>query len=284
MRNFFFKRGAHINYIDGGSGIINDMLHMYRTLDECELFIVTSGVLYIRQGGVDYELHTGDYLLTERNIEYGGDRPICGTFHWLHFKYAESDAFFAESEDSCGKTEGYLSFPKCGHLLDIGQIIVLCILSEQFAADETKKEIADAICYALLLDICESAAGKAVPHSKDKRFQPILEYFRTNPDYGDFHGVKEMSEYFGYNERHLLRLFKKNTGKTPHEYITEKKIVRAQEMLADTNMTVKSIARVLHFDYYYFMRLFRKYTGVSPTQFRKNVIPDWERYLPKKGE
>lgn len=50
--------------------------------------------------------------------------------------------------------------------------------------------------------------------------------------------------------------------------------VTAQKMLADTDMTVKAIAATLHYDYYYFIRLFRKKTGMTPHQFRSAIVPD----------
>ena len=91
-----------------------------------------------------------------------------------------------------------------------------------------------------------------------------------------------MAAYFGYSEKYLIYLFKRNTGQSPLQYLTAKKIQRAEEMLAGSDMTVKGIASMLHYDYYYFMRLFRKSTGMTPTQYRKAVIPDWRDYLPIK--
>ncbi len=285
MRNFYFKHNARVHHISGGSGIFRSdpNPHIWRTLDECELFIVTSGVVYIRQGEDSYELRRGDYLVTERNIEYGGDKPMSGTFHWAHFNYEEDDAFFADSDEAYSAEE-YFSFPKSGHLRNTGSVAVLAVLLEQYGMDGTKRLVTDALLYALLLDICDSVSGRAAPRSKDKRFQPIMEYFHVNSYLGDFHNVKGMAEFFGYNERYLTRLFKKNTGKTPHEYIIEKKMARAREMLADTDMTIKSIAGTLQFDYYYFLKLFRKTTGMSPTEFRKNIIPNWKCYLPPDDE
>ena len=88
-----------------------------------------------------------------------------------------------------------------------------------------------------------------------------------------------MADFFGYSEKYLIRLFKRNTGRRPMQFFIDKKIKRAEEMLSNTNLSVKQIAEMLHYDYYYFMRLFKKRTGVSPTKFRKFVIPNWKSYL-----
>ena len=55
--------------------------------------------------------------------------------------------------------------------------------------------------------------------------------------------------------------------------------MRAEELLSDTTLSVKEIAEKLNYDYYYFLRLFKKRTGISPTKFRKSVIPNWKNYL-----
>ena len=88
-----------------------------------------------------------------------------------------------------------------------------------------------------------------------------------------------MAEFFGYSEKYLIRLFKRNTGQSPLQYLITKKIQRAQEMLANSDMTVKAIAATLHYDYYYFLRLFRKKTGMTPNQFRKMIIPDFTTFI-----
>ncbi len=274
MRSFYFKYNIKLSHIASGRGIVTDV-HITRTLDECELFLMIDGVANIRQGNEEYVLNKGDYLLTERNIEYGGSGPMSGEFHWLHFAYHDGEAFFAD-EPPVGE---YLQIPKRGHLCDGDALSVLDILIEQYAKNDSKKAVTDALVRALLIDLSKSVDGVAAPRSKDKRFQPIIDYFHCNPHINDFHDVKGMAEFFGYNERYLIRLFKKNTGMSPHEYLTEKKILRAQEMLADSNMAIKEIAGILNYDYYYFMRLFRKATGMSPTEFRKRVIPDWGPYV-----
>ena len=115
--------------------------------------------------------------------------------------------------------------------------------------------------------------------SKDKRFQPIMAYFKQNPFYNEISDIKSMATFFGYSEKYLIKLFKKNTGKSPLQFLIDKKMLRAEEMLSDTTLSVKQIAEKLNYDYYYVMRLFKKKTGMSPTEFRKFVIPNWKSYL-----
>ena len=66
------------------------------------------------------------------------------------------------------------------------------------------------------------------------------------------------------------RLFKQYTGQAPAQYFLNLKIHRAKEMLRGTNASVKEISYILHFENpEYFATLFKRRTGVSPSDFRK---------------
>ena len=73
------------------------------------------------------------------------------------------------------------------------------------------------------------------------------------------------SNYFG-------DMFKKETGKSPQEYIQEKVIELAKERISDTADTVSQIAYSLGFQYpQHFCRLFKKRVGYTPSEYRAQV-------------
>lgn len=70
-----------------------------------------------------------------------------------------------------------------------------------------------------------------------------------------------------YNQ--FRRSFKLAIGVSPHQYRLQMIIRRAKELLEGTDMTMKQIARTLHFaDQYYFAKAFKRKTGVTPTNWR----------------
>ncbi|NBI30415.1 bifunctional transcriptional activator/DNA repair enzyme AdaA [Chengkuizengella marina] len=72
---------------------------------------------------------------------------------------------------------------------------------------------------------------------------------------------------------HLLRTFKKHTGKTPLEYLQEVRLTKAREALLDTNQTITEIALNHGFNSTaYFSTVFKKSTGYSPSKFRKKIF------------
>lgn len=68
---------------------------------------------------------------------------------------------------------------------------------------------------------------------------------------------------------YLSTLFKKETGQTLTGYIHERRILHAMHLLQTTNLQVQIIAqRCGMTDVHYFSKIFKKFSGVSPRQYR----------------
>lgn len=71
---------------------------------------------------------------------------------------------------------------------------------------------------------------------------------------------------------HFARAFKRTTGVAPYRYVLARRIVRAQSLLADTRLPIIEIAaRCGYSDPGHFATLFRRETGYSPRQYRKET-------------
>ncbi len=273
MKRFYFRKDTAFNHVASERAIVKDYLHIWRTMDDCELFVVLDGEIFIDQEGEQYCLHAGDYLLTERHKRFGGHLPSNGVFHWMHFDFPAEDAVFSETD-----VPGFeFSFPKQGRLDTCDSFHVLMLLVEQYARHVEKRQVGNILLSGLLQDLASENMPVKYGKSIDSRFQPIMDYFHNTPYCNEFTNGKTMAEFFGYSEKYLIRLFKRNTGMSPKQFLISQKVLRAQRLLAMTDQTVRAIAAVLNYDYYYFMRIFRKTTGMSPTQFRKSVTPEWRR-------
>ncbi|MGM9735043.1 MAG: helix-turn-helix domain-containing protein [Candidatus Cryptobacteroides sp.] len=81
--------------------------------------------------------------------------------------------------------------------------------------------------------------------------------------------MPDVAEHLGIGYATFRHLFKKFTGLSPARYFINLKIHRAKEMLRGTSASIKEISIILHFENpEYFATLFRKKTGLSPTEFR----------------
>lgn len=82
--------------------------------------------------------------------------------------------------------------------------------------------------------------------------------------------VKEIAVQFAMNPNYFSSLFKKKTGFSFIDFTNNKKVEAACRMLSLPNTNVTGIAETLGFqDIQYFYKLFKKYKGVTPLEFRK---------------
>ena len=81
-----------------------------------------------------------------------------------------------------------------------------------------------------------------------------------------------LSARFGYHPYHINRIMRELTGLTTHEYVTTRRVERAKTLLTETNLTMTEIAQTLGFaDSGHFSRVFGKYVGVTPSEYRKSM-------------
>ena len=81
--------------------------------------------------------------------------------------------------------------------------------------------------------------------------------------------LAELAAIAGLSVFHFARQFKQTAGVTPHHYLVEKRVERAREMLARTDLSLSEIAIATGFsDQSHFARHFRQMLGLTPGQFR----------------
>lgn len=81
---------------------------------------------------------------------------------------------------------------------------------------------------------------------------------------------EELAKRVYMSPDYLSKLFKKETGMSLSDYIINKRILLAQQLLSTTELNVVEIAQKAGFSYSsYFVRIFKKKTGITPQQFRE---------------
>ncbi len=81
--------------------------------------------------------------------------------------------------------------------------------------------------------------------------------------------MEQLCRVSDLSEGHLCRLFKKHFGMRPMEYLNKKRIQRAKELLTLSYISVECAAsRVGYETPSYFGRLFRRYEGCSPSEYK----------------
>jgi AraC-like DNA-binding protein/PAS domain-containing protein len=86
---------------------------------------------------------------------------------------------------------------------------------------------------------------------------------------GDRTQLTELAAVAGVSVHHFAREFKRSTGVTPHDYLMQKRVGRAREMLARTDWSLSEVAFAAGFsDQSHMSRHFRRLVGMTPGQFR----------------
>jgi AraC family transcriptional regulator len=76
----------------------------------------------------------------------------------------------------------------------------------------------------------------------------------------------------GYSRSHFLRMFEAATGLTPHRYLLQLRLERAQELIRKGSTSLIDIAALCGFSSHAHMsRVFRQLLGVTPSQYRRNL-------------
>jgi len=82
----------------------------------------------------------------------------------------------------------------------------------------------------------------------------------------------QMATHIAVSESYLTRVFRRDLGISPREYLVRYRVARAKELLRLTNHSVTEIAHQIGYDdSAYFSRVFREETGRSPLVFRRQV-------------
>lgn len=80
-----------------------------------------------------------------------------------------------------------------------------------------------------------------------------------------------IAKQLGVSSNHLTRLFKRQIGFTPVQYITGLRVVKAAELLVQADASILEIAYMTGFkSLSYFYKCFKGQTGVTPKEYRKN--------------
>jgi AraC-like DNA-binding protein len=87
--------------------------------------------------------------------------------------------------------------------------------------------------------------------------------------------MTELAARIGYSAKHLNRLFRRDIGMTPMQYLQRIRLRTAALLLTDhPDMTVREVAAYIGMEPDYFGRLFRRVHGLTPVQYRvKNGPP-----------
>ncbi|MCL1895140.1 MAG: response regulator [Clostridiales bacterium] len=120
--------------------------------------------------------------------------------------------------------------------------------------------------FSSILENIDEVSGRPVTRAK----QYIKDRYSENISIGD------IADQEGFNVSYFSTLFKKETGQTFSEYLTGVRMDEAKRLLKETNLSIAQICRSVGYsDVKHFTAVFRKSSGVKPSEYRK--LYSWGR-------
>jgi AraC-like DNA-binding protein len=221
------------------------------------LYFIVKGNAYVRCGEKDIVLEPGNMYLI----------PLNNTCDYICEDYLEKFYIHFRLEMVPGHDlfEGY---DQCtGIPFDITIVEQLISSGEQGSIENLikSKGILLSSIAAFMKRTCYSLDGKL---GVSLKYHGLYKYI--NDHCSAALRVSKIAEYFNVSASNLSTKFRKDMGLTLKKYLDKKVIQKAQEELLITNKTIKEIAYDLQFnDEFHFSRCFKRYVGVSPSQYRK---------------
>jgi len=142
--------------------------------------------------------------------------------------------------------------------------------------NQAKDFFANLVLQELLVRLMQTQARTVLmnnfkKHSSNNRLAYVIEFINKNLQ--DNITIKTLSQKAYMSEPHFYRCFKQQFGITPVDYINEQRIKTAQMMLLAADRTITEICFSCGFNNLnYFLKLFKRYTGLTPVQYRKSVL------------
>lgn len=123
------------------------------------------------------------------------------------------------------------------------------------------------ILIQMILDLYRTSKEKTVASQNEVLIEKLIDRITENPC-RDYPIVKLASEC-NLSPTHFRRLFNKYTGSSPKEFILSMKISKAKQLLSE-GKSIKESAELSGFnDIFYFMRAFKKMTGITAGRFNR---------------
>ena len=228
-----------------------EWIHPERVETTYEIIYVTSGEVFLEDGGKEHHLTPGQLLLLPPNRMHRGTRHSRDVgFYWLHFRVRGelpfARRFFSHFEDASLFRE----------LLHYNNLPV------------AESELVGALLLKILALL--SYLSQSEQSDYDEKAERIYEWTRIHAVAGTT--VKQIANHFGYSTDHVTRICKRAYGIGVRELIDRFLIARAKELLCNTDKYVKEIAAELNFpNDKAFIGFFHYHEGIFPSELRQRL-------------
>jgi AraC-like DNA-binding protein len=243
--------------------------------DAIELVYITHGAGWCAVDGVVNPMLTGDLYIIPIGLthEFYGDPGL----EYVNCIFNED--IFKEDELELFKYFNNSKRKELAHKYTFGPFYqnkintLLKELSEELSSQRQFHSIrARALFINFLVFVIQntSQAPGIQTNCAQKNLARVLSYINDNLE--KKLSLEILSKKSNYTPDYLSKLFKKEIGATPTEFICNRRLEKACVLLEETDLTIEEISyQTGFFDASYFVKVFKKKCAITPAQFRTKV-------------
>lgn len=242
------------------------------------IFFLSGKVTYMVEG-VTYFLQPWDILLVQHNLIHkpiiDPGEPYERVVVWLGRDYLAERSVPEEPLDQCfdlARERGFHLLRADGdrrlQYMQTIRSLEEALRSREFGASR----MADTLCQQLLIGInrdilrSRTAQEERDSYRVDPKIEEVLKYIAAHLQ--EELSVDLLAKQFFISRYYLMHRFKDVTGYTVHHYISQKRLLKAGELIRQGVSVMKAAEQAGFSDYSTFLRAFRKTFHTSPKDFR----------------
>ncbi|MDR0637729.1 MAG: AraC family transcriptional regulator [Spirochaetaceae bacterium] len=237
-----------------------------RVLQEFQIVYITKGKGTFQAEGKTHAVQGGDVMLILPGMKHAY-KPDFET-GWLEYWAGFTGDHFRRliEKGILSKERTFFHTGSGGTLVPVFDSIM-----EEIRAQKPLFQLkACAGIFSILAEVLSSERRKEQPNYYQKLTDSAKRFMEKNV-LGTI-DIPSIAAQIGISASRLNDVFKKYTGMTPYQYFIHIKINKAENLLEDEDVSVQYAAAKLGFDDpYYFSRLFKNKTGISPSKWREFV-------------
>ncbi len=226
------------------------------------ILYIIKGRCFVSIDDIEFECKSGTVVI------YPPDTPQKYRFN----KNEESKYFFVHFEgDWCYKLLGELT----ERIYFIGKNINLEEMIYKFVDEYTLKlpfyeTLSGTMLLSIITFILREISYANLEYNSRKKVMEICRYMQSN--YSEKLAVGDYANMCNLSESRFSHLFKEIMNISPQQYLVDIRIQKAKSLLEDTDLPISKISDIVGLqNQHYFSRMFKKYTLLSPLEYRKSM-------------
>lgn len=255
--------------------------HFQRISNEYILYMIRDGHMKLVENDIMYQLYPGDILLLEPSLlHYGIKSNSLIEYSFLHISFGK-DVTNSEEDKNFHVLEQLSQIKKISFPMELFQNMVSLfeeLKKTYHSTSPFRSTKIRSLFYLFLIQILEFQNGfipTSAEFNQEKKRSPQK---LSSRDLSDFLRQNcqrtirshDLEKTFHHNFDYMNRIFKTDFGMTIFQYLEDYRISEAKKMLQTHAFSISQIAESLGFcNTYYFSRVFKKKTGVSPSNWNK---------------